>query len=164
MSEGDPTDDALAEITSLVDQPETPDERDDAGGPPESETIDLPGGFLAGEILTTTPAAPPPSDPSPDLAETDSYTKYGPGPLAAVRFKWTTRRDDNGDYFVDETIGESSFPLISGPMTKEAAIKFVDDRESDACQRFEALRSEMAGGEIGARDDEQPAPHTDPPG
>jgi hypothetical protein len=155
VSEGDPTDDALTGIASLVDKREDSDERDDAGGAPESETTDQPGGCLAEEILTTTPAAPtPPSDPSSDLAEADSYTKYGPGPLAAVRFKWTARRDDNGDYFVDETIGEKSLPLVSGPMTKEAAIKFVDDREHDACQRFETLRSEMAGGEIGPRDDE----------
>jgi hypothetical protein len=39
-------------------------------------------------------------------------------------------------------------------MTKEAAIEFVDDRELNARQRFEALRSEMAGGEIGQRADE----------
>jgi hypothetical protein len=39
-------------------------------------------------------------------------------------------------------------------MTKEAAIKFVDDCERDARQRFETLRSEMAGGEIGRHADE----------
>jgi hypothetical protein len=38
-------------------------------------------------------------------------------------------------------------------MTKEAAIEFVDDRERAARQRFEELRSEMAGGEIGRRAD-----------
>ena len=30
-------------------------------------------------------------------------------------------------------------------MTKDAAIKFVDDRESEARLRFEQLKSEMAG-------------------
>ncbi|ABE62836.1 conserved hypothetical protein [Nitrobacter hamburgensis X14] len=155
MSEGDPTDDALATIAGLVDKPETSEERDDAGQAPEAEATDQPGVCLAEEIPTTTPVAPNPASDSPsDCAETDSYTKYGPGPLAAVRFKWTTRRGDNGDYFVDETIGDSSLPLVSGPMTKEAAIQFVDDRERDACQRFETLRSEMAGGEIGPREDE----------
>ena len=29
--------------------------------------------------------------------------------MAAIRFKWTVR-DDNGDYYVDETIGENSTP------------------------------------------------------
>jgi hypothetical protein len=153
MSEGDPTDDTLEAIASL-EKPETSDERDEDGAP-ESETADHPGFCLAEEILTTSPAAPnPASDFSSEPAEDDIYTKYGPGPLIAVRFKWTTRRDDNGEYFVDETIGESSYPLVSGPMTKEAAIEFVDDRELNARQRFEALRSEMAGGEIGQRADE----------
>jgi hypothetical protein len=155
VSEGDPTDDTPATIAGLVDKPGTSKERNDTGDAPESETTDQPGVCLTEEIPTTTPVAPDPASDSPsDLVETDSYTKYGPGPLAAVRFKWTTRRDDNGDYFVDETIGDSSHPLVSGPMTREAAIKFVDDREHDACERFEALRSEMAGGEIGPRNDE----------
>lgn len=64
--------------------------------------------------------------------------------MAAIRFKWTVREDD-GAYYVDETIGENSTPLVTGPMTKEAAIKFVDDRESDARLRFEQLKSEMTG-------------------
>jgi hypothetical protein len=34
---------------------------------------------------------------------------------------------------------------MTGPMSGDAAIKFVDDRESEARRRFEALRSEMAG-------------------
>ncbi|MEH6950605.1 hypothetical protein V4R08_04555 [Nitrobacter sp. NHB1] len=155
MSEGDPTDDTLEAIAGLVDTPETSEERNDTGGAPESEATDRPRVCPTEEIPAATSVVPDPASDSPsDFVETDSYTKYGPGPLAAVRFKWTTRRDDSGDYFVDETIGESSHPLVSGPMTKEAAIKFVDDREHDACQRFEALRSEMAGGEVGPRDDE----------
>ena len=54
-------------------------------------------------------------------------------------------REDNGDYYVDETVGENSSPVVSGPMDRDAAIKFVDDRESDARQRFESLKQEMAG-------------------
>ena len=65
--------------------------------------------------------------------------------MAAIRFKWTVRREDDGDYYVDETIGENSAPVVSGPMSGDAAIKFVDDRESEARQRFEELRSEMTG-------------------
>jgi hypothetical protein len=30
-------------------------------------------------------------------------------------------------------------------MSGDSAVKFVDDRESDAQRRFEALKSEMAG-------------------
>jgi hypothetical protein len=86
--------------------------------------------------------------------ENGTYTKLGPGPLAAIRFKWTARCDGQGDYYVDETIGENSHPIINGPMTREAAIKLVDLRERQARQRFETLRSEMSGGEIGRSADE----------
>ena len=65
--------------------------------------------------------------------------------MAAIRFKWTVRREDNGDYYVDETIGENSAPVVSGPMDRDAAIRLVDDRESEARQRFEKLKHEMAG-------------------
>jgi hypothetical protein len=78
-------------------------------------------------------------------ADADGYFKLGPGPMEAIRFKWTVRRADNGDYFVEETIGENSPPVVSGPMAMEAAVKLVDDRESEARHRFEQLRHEMAG-------------------
>jgi hypothetical protein len=64
--------------------------------------------------------------------------------MAAIRFRWTVRLD-NGDYYVDETIGENSNPVISGPMTREAAVQLVDDREAQARRRFEQLKSEMTG-------------------
>ena len=64
--------------------------------------------------------------------------------MAAIRFKWTVRLD-NGDYYVDETIGENSAPIVTGPMSREAALQMVDDRESDARRRFEQLKSEMTG-------------------
>lgn len=147
VSENDPTDYALAAIAVHLNKPETSNEAD-AGGVPEAETAEEPGFEPEEDILTAEPDVP--ELPS-NLNEDDSYTKFGPGPLVAVRFKWTTRRGDKDEYFVDETIGESSYPLVSGPMTHEAAIKFVDDRERDACQRFETLRSEMAGGETGQR-------------
>lgn len=147
MSENDPTHHALAAIAVHLNKPE-PSNEADAGGALEAQTAVEPGFEPEADMLTVEPGAP---DLSSNLNEADSYTKYGPGPLAAVRFKWTTRRGDKGEYFVVETIGENSYPLVSGPMTQEAAIKFVDDRERDACQRFETLRSEMAGGEIGQR-------------
>jgi hypothetical protein len=124
LSENDPTDHALAAIASILDKPES----------------------LA---FQDTPAReePPPVSPS-GTAEADGYSKVGPGPLQAIRFKWTVRRDDNGDYFVDETIGENSVPISSGPMSKDAAIKLVDDRESEARRRFEGIKREMAARDV----------------
>jgi hypothetical protein len=75
----------------------------------------------------------------------DGYTKIGPGPLAAMRLKWTVRRNVNNEYFVDEMIGENLACTVAGPMAKEAAVKFVDDREAEARRQFEQLRSEMMG-------------------
>ena len=119
MSQGDPTDDTLATIASILEHPES------RRRPERSE-------------VEETPIAPERSD-------ADGYQKVGPGPIAAIRFKWTVRRERDGEYYVDETIGEHSAPVISGPMSGDAAVKFVDDREKEARQRFEAIKSEMAG-------------------
>lgn len=127
MSPSDPTDHALAAIASILEHPETQRE-------PEPEKA---------EIEEIPPAAEP--SIAPDQMEAESYSKVGPGPMASIRFRWTVRREADGEYYVDETIGESSAPVASGPMTKDAAIRLVDDRESDARQRFEMLRSEMTG-------------------
>jgi len=176
MTQNDPTDHALAAIAKILDKPETPpDAPDTVSAEPPAEQPEV---QLAEEILTAPPSAPPPPpvvaaaiadveaepEPEPDEAdpansvindsENGTYTKLGPGPLAAIRFKWTARPDDHGDYFVDETIGENSHPIVNGPMTREAAIRLVDLRERQARQRFEALRSEMSGGEIGRSADE----------
>ena len=121
MSQSDPTDNALAAIASILDQPETPREPEKAAVP----------------VVEEKPLAP-------EMIEADGYHKVGPGPMASIRFKWTVRRDDNGDYYVDETIGNST-PIVSGPLSRDAAIKFVDDSERDARQRFDQLKSEMAG-------------------
>jgi hypothetical protein len=118
LSEADPTDHALATIASIL-EPESPRE-------------------AAKQAADDKPANQPPVD-------ADGYTKIGPGPMASIRFKWTVRRAENGDYFVDETIGETSAPVTSGPMPKDAAVKFVDDREHDARVRFDQLRAEMSG-------------------
>jgi hypothetical protein len=119
LSQSDPTDHALAAIASILDHPESP-----RGS--ERPAVDV------------TPIAP-------ERNTADGYHKVGPGPMAAIRFKWTVRRDDNGEYFVDETIGENSTAVVTGPMSGDAAVKLVDDREIEARRRFEALRSEMAG-------------------
>jgi hypothetical protein len=65
--------------------------------------------------------------------------------MAAIRFKWTVRRANDGHYYVDETIGENSAPVVSGPMSADAAVGFVDERESEARRQFESLKSEMFG-------------------
>lgn len=119
MNPSDPTDHALAAIASILDHPGSHHEPEKA---PVEDRLDASGGV-----------------------EADGYSKLGPGPMEAIRFKWTVRRDGDGRYFVDETIGENSQPMSSGPMSGDAAIKFVDDRESEARQRFEMLKSEMTG-------------------
>jgi hypothetical protein len=119
LNPGDPTDNALAAIASMLDQPEPPRE-------PETAAV------------TEKPIAREP-------IEADGYSKTGPGPMAAIRFKWSVRRGDNGEYYVDETIGENSAPVVSGPLTKDAAVALVDERENEARRRFELLKSEMTG-------------------
>jgi hypothetical protein len=117
LTEIDPTDHTLATIASILDQP---------ASPPEA----------ARTVADEKPASG---------TEVDGYSKVGPGPMEAVRFKWTARREGDDTYFVDETIGENSRPITSGPMSADAAVRFVDDQASEARQRFESLRNEMAG-------------------
>jgi hypothetical protein len=119
LSQSDPTDSALAAIASILDQPEARRE-------PEKAAVEEKPASAAQPI------------------EAAGYSKVGPGPIAAIRFKWTVR-EHGGDYYVDETIGEHSAPVVSGPMTRDAAIEFVDDREAEVRQRFENLKSEMTG-------------------
>jgi hypothetical protein len=150
VSQSDPTDNALAAIASILDQPpviprerERPAVADVPATPPPLE--EEPPPLEASPSLAAPPPleTPPPFEASPPL-EGHGYSKIGPGPMAAIRFKWTVR-EDRGDYYVDETIGEYSAPIVTGPMTNDAAIQFVDDREAEARHRFELLKSEMAG-------------------
>jgi hypothetical protein len=124
LIQSDPTDHALAAIASILDQPESHSE-------PEK-------------------AAPQQKPVSAGVIEPDGYTRLGPGPMAAIRFKWTVRRDQEGEYYVDETIGDKSIPIVSGPMSGDSAVKFADDREAEARRRFEALKSEIAGRDAAA--------------
>jgi hypothetical protein len=139
VSQSDPTDNALAAIASILDQPPViPRERERAAeeGPAAPPPLE--------EFMTPPPLeVAPPLETSPSV-EAHGYSKVGPGPMAAIRFKWTVR-EDRGDYYVDETIGEHSAPMVTGPMTKDAAIQLVDDREADARHRFDQLKAEMAG-------------------
>ena len=179
----DPTDNALAAIASILDQPTAPPEpakttdkaTDKAADkpaapaeeppvavampPPLPQSIEQP---LIEPSIEPGPSEPEPSEPKPSQPEAsepeqsepepspqpvqpieaNGYSKAGPGPMAALRFRWTVR-EDGGRYYVDETVGEGSTPLVNGPMDKDAAIKFVDDREAEARQRFEDFRQEM---------------------
>jgi hypothetical protein len=120
LNQSDPTDHALAAIASILDHPETHRE-------PEKSVVE-----------EQQPVAPEP-------IEAEGYSKIGPGPMAAIRFRWTVRREANDEYYVDETIGENSAPVVSGPLAPDEAIRFVDDRASEAQERFEQIRSEMSG-------------------
>lgn len=122
MNQSDPTDHVLAAIASLLDHPES------RNGSEKPVVEDIAVGS--------------------ERSGAEGYCKVGPGPIAAIRFKWSVRRENSGEYYVDETIGEHSAPLITGPMSGDEAVKFVDDRESDVRRRFEMLRKEMSGGEI----------------
>jgi hypothetical protein len=118
LNQSDPTDHALAAIASILDQPEHRE-------PERPATEEKPA--------------------TAELIEADGYQKMGPGPIEAIRFKWTVRHEAHDRYYVDETIGDNSQPITSGPMSKDAAISFVDERESEAQLRFERLKSEMIG-------------------
>ena len=128
MTNSDPTDHALAAIASMRDNAE-----DEATLQPQNDAE-----RQAIAVIEEKPLAP-------EQPDGDSYFKVGPGPIASIRFRWSMRRGDDDEYFVDETIGENSAPITSGPMSREAAIKMIDDREADTRRRFEDLRNEMAG-------------------
>jgi hypothetical protein len=125
LSQSDPTDHALAAIASILEHPETQRE-------PEKAEIEE-------NLVAAEPSI------APEQIEAEGYSKVGPGPIAAIRFRWTVRRDDHGEYYVDETIGENSALVTNGPLTGDAAIQLVDDLESEALRRFEMLRGEMTG-------------------
>jgi hypothetical protein len=148
LAHTDPTDHALATIASILDHSEPRREVGKASKEKpstEKAPIDEPpiGKPLTDKVLAQ-------RSPSLVPADADGYTRVGPGPIAAIRFKWTVRRADNDDYFVDEMMGENATPKTSGPMPKEAAVRLVDDREAKARQRFEELRSEMSSRTSGA--------------
>jgi hypothetical protein len=139
LNNNDPTDHALAAIASILDQPQIilePEIRREPEVRPEPEVPVIPE--VPAIVIEEKPLVP-------ELVEAAGYSKVGPGPMAAIRFKWTVRQEANGEYYVDETIGENTAPIITGPMSRDAAVKLVDDRESDAQRRFELLRSEMTG-------------------
>ncbi|MBC7583827.1 hypothetical protein FNL55_15375 [Tardiphaga sp. vice352] len=131
MTQNDPTDHALAAIASILDH---------SHEKPDSKAEVVPLTEVAAAAVAREPAVLTPE------IDVDSYSKLGPGPLDAIRFRWTARRDDEGQYFVDETIGPSSRPLVLGPMPRHEIVGFIDAREASARRRFEALKNEMTFG------------------
>jgi hypothetical protein len=154
LSEIDPTDQALATIASIFEHPEPvlvvrdteteTEAADDYAVADEHHASDE--DHASGEHQDSDEHPVVEEQPLvPDHTDADGYSKVGPGPMVAIRLKWTVHRDDEGQYYVHETIGEQSAPVISGPMTSEAAVHFVDEHENEAHRRFELLRSEIAG-------------------
>lgn len=150
MSDIDPTDHALATIASILENPEpvlvvreteteivVADEGEHLASD-EQAAIDEQPALDDHPVVEEQPLVP-------EHADADGYSKVGPGPMVAIRLKWTVNRGDDGQYYVHETIGEQSAPMVSGPMTSEAAVHFVDAQEDEAYRRFELLRSEIAG-------------------
>jgi hypothetical protein len=140
VSQSDPTDNALAAIASILDPPDV--HREPVRPAVDERPVTPPP-------LPTSLEAQAPIQPYAPVEihapiEAHGYSRVGPGPMAAIRFKWTVRAD-NGDYYVDETIGENSNPIVSGPMSRDAAVQMVHDREAEAHRRFEQLKSEMSG-------------------
>lgn len=142
MAEIDPTDHALATIASILEHPEPVlVVRDTA-----TETAVADEQAEAQEQVVADEHPVVEEQPLvPEHTDADGYSKVGPGPMVAIRLKWTVHRGDDGQYYVHETIGEQSAPVVSGPMTSEAAVHFVDAQEHEAHRRFEELRSEIAG-------------------
>ncbi|MBR1362974.1 hypothetical protein [Bradyrhizobium ottawaense] len=150
MSEIDPTDHALATIASILEHPEpvlvvrhTETEIVVAGerehlASDEQAVIDEQPALDEHPVVEEQPLVP-------EHTDADGYSKVGPGPMVAIRLKWTVHRGDDDQYYVHETIGEQSTPVVSGPMTSEAAVHFVDVQQDEANRRFEQLRSEIAG-------------------
>ncbi|MCK1360193.1 hypothetical protein [Bradyrhizobium sp. 199] len=168
MSEIDPTDHALATIASILEHPEPvlvirkteteivvagerehmdSDERrvveehsvvDENSSVDEHRSVEEHASSEEHPVVEEQPLVP-------EHTDGDGYSKVGPGPMVAIRLKWTVHRGDDDQFYVHETIGEQSVPVISGPMTSEAAVRFVDEHEDEAHRRFEELRSEIAG-------------------
>ncbi|SEN25671.1 hypothetical protein [Bradyrhizobium sp. OK095] len=151
MSEIDPTDQTLAAIASILEHPEPALVVRDSEAETETAVADehvTDEHQAAGEHLEVNEHEHPVVDEQPlvpDHTDADGYSKVGPGPMVAIRLKWTVHRGDDGQYYVHETIGEQSTPVVSGPMTSEAAVHFADAHADEAHHRFELLRSEISG-------------------
>jgi hypothetical protein len=146
VSQNDPTDDALAAIASILERPVTPP---DANAETTSDVVAEDRAQAALQPPSAAESEVPVAPATPELPEIDvgRYARVGPGPLDAIRFRWSARRDDSGNYYVDETIGPNSRPQITGPMPEDEVVAFIDARAREAQRRFEALKSELTIGD-----------------
>ena len=173
MTPSDPTEHALAAIASILDHsrehPETRsnNERESgfhfqlapvieepvAGAEPDPEpAVELKAEPEVEHRPQSAAEPDPESAAAPEPVEVATYSKSGPGPFDALRFRWSARLGDDGGYYVDETIGPHSRPLSSGPMSADQVIGFIDERERSARERFDALKREMSAGSHSAVD------------
>jgi hypothetical protein len=88
----------------------------------------------------TVEAAPAPTG-APAVA---GYTRTGPGPIASIRTRWTARPVGSITFVVDEVMGDNGTPVTSPPMSRDAAIKLIDERAQTAHERYALLRSDLA--------------------
>lgn len=163
MTQTDPTDHALAAIASILDSKESSLSRiadTQPAGNHEHETVTVVAERITVTVEQETVIAnidAPSTAPEPEMAtepqlaviepaEVDGYTRLGPGPLDAIRFRWTARRDEDGQYFVDETIGGNSRPITSGPMPRHEVVGFINARETASRERFQHLKRQMTLG------------------
>ncbi|MFC0243216.1 hypothetical protein [Rhodopseudomonas telluris] len=155
--------DAAAEVAD-TGATEAGNDEAEADGAIDGEIVDAVGRVTSVQIATTeiveitmTQAPELPvtlrEDGTEDLS---ALTRHGPGPLDALRFKWSVRQGDEG-YYVDETIGTTSQPIVAGPFSRAEAIAFIDTRERRTRRRFERLRNEIISGpsERGDDDDDE---------
>jgi hypothetical protein len=133
LSQGDPTDHALATIASILDHSETRRGQDKP----------VPPAAAVSEEKSEEKAALPEQEAAAAV-DVEGYSKIGPGPIASIRFKWTVRRGGDGQFYVHETIGDNTAPVVTGPLGPDSAVRLVDERESEAQHRFERLKAEMA--------------------
>lgn len=131
------TDNVIATIASILDFPQPEPVATTDNATQSKEPLAVPDKPVVIAPIVTAPIIAAP-------IEAEGYSKAGPGPITALRFKWTVRRGDDG-FYVDETIGTNLSPVSNGPLEAEAAIKFVDARADSANAHFEALKSEMTG-------------------
>ncbi|MCK7476107.1 MAG: hypothetical protein MZV49_27395 [Rhodopseudomonas palustris] len=82
-----------------------------------------------------TPATPAVSSVAMSDEEIEGYSRSGPGPLDLLRFSRTARRDEDGAFYVDETIGFASRPISTGPLPRDQVIAFIDERARQAQER-----------------------------
>ncbi len=146
---------AVTEAAAETEATDAAEPDADRAEPAEAEEQQAQSADTAEQIETETAQDEQPDDEAPATAaaavpsvemsdeEIEGYSRSGPGPLDSLRFKWTARRDEDGAFFVDETIGFASRPISTGPLPRDQVIAFIDERAQKAQERFDALRSEM---------------------